>query len=173
MGAAFAFFFRLYSLHSSMMCILFPLLGRKYMMSLHISFVLWLYLIWFNTICLMVHNSSSASKMHIMARGTWTSNLFNAILSPIVHLCQFDLVLFRPKPEIFPSSKLYICMFVHRRYYDTFLMRYQELAKEKGWYQPLLGMMCRFPEVQLFLFTLDSFCLLLHIVDMLCHFSWL
>jgi hypothetical protein len=26
-----------------------------------------------------------------------------------------------------------------KRYYDTFLMRYQELAKEKGWSQPLLG----------------------------------
>jgi hypothetical protein len=27
-----------------------------------------------------------------------------------------------------------------KRYYDTFLLKYQELAKEKGWNQPLLGM---------------------------------
>uniref|UniRef100_A0ACD5UL12 Uncharacterized protein n=1 Tax=Avena sativa TaxID=4498 RepID=A0ACD5UL12_AVESA len=39
-------------------------------------------------------------------------------------------------------------------YYDTFLMRYQELAKEKGWSQPLLGMSGIFSEV--------LFCLLLY-----------
>jgi hypothetical protein len=45
---------------------------------------------------------------------------------------------------VLPLSNIsFVALF--SRYYDTFLMKYQELAKEKGWGQPLVGMAYIFP----------------------------
>jgi 5-formyltetrahydrofolate cyclo-ligase len=37
-----------------------------------------------------------------------------------------------------PAVLLFLFFFKFKRYYDTFLLKYQELTKEKGWKQPLL-----------------------------------
>jgi hypothetical protein len=47
---------------------------------------------------------------------------------------------------VLPLSNIsFAALFSFKRHYDTFLMKYQELAKEKGWGQPLVGMAYIFP----------------------------